>query len=54
MINKAEETYLERSEMRCWRRTLRVSWIEFRSNDSVRFNGIGEPRGLLRSVKEKI
>ena len=51
VINKAEERYLESFEMWWWRRTLRVSWTEFRTNDSV-LNGISEPRGLLRSIKE--
>jgi len=50
--NKAEERYLESFEMWCWRRLLRVSWTEFRINDSV-LNETGEPRGLLESIKER-
>jgi hypothetical protein len=51
-VNKAEERYLESFETWCWRRILRVGWTEFLTNDSV-LSEIGEPGGLLRSIKER-
>lgn len=52
VINKADERYLENFEMWFWRRLLRVSWTELRTNDSV-LNEICEPRELIRYIKER-
>jgi len=52
VINKAEGRYLESFAMWNWQRLLRISWMEFRTNDSV-LNEIGQPRGLLKSIKER-
>ena len=50
IINKAEQRSLESFEMWCWRRMLKVSWIEHRTNESI-LKEIDEGREILKSIR---
>ncbi|KAL4083943.1 hypothetical protein QTP88_029259 [Uroleucon formosanum] len=52
VLNKAEQKFLESFEMWCWRRMLRVSWVERRTNENV-LNEINETRKILSTIKER-
>ena len=51
-INKDMERKLEAFEVWCWRRIMRVSWMERRTNDSI-FEEIGKERELLRTIRRR-
>ena len=51
-INAAMEKRLEAFEMWCWRRMLRVSWTERRTNESI-LEEIGKQRELMRTIKKR-
>jgi hypothetical protein len=51
ILNKAERQILEGSEIWCWRRTLRTSWIEHRTNKSILIE-INERREILKTIKD--
>ena len=51
-INKDMERKLEAFEVWCWRRMMRVSWTERRTNDSI-FEEIGKERELLRTIRRR-
>ena len=51
-INKDMERKLEAFEVWCWRRMMRVSWTERRTNDSI-FEEIGRERELLRTIRKR-
>jgi len=48
ILNKAEQQTLESFEMWCWRRMLRVSWIEYRTNESI-LSEIHKGKEILKS-----
>ncbi|KAL4149828.1 hypothetical protein QTP88_003684 [Uroleucon formosanum] len=52
VLNKAEQKFLESFEMWCWRRMLRVSWVERRTNENV-LNEINETWKILSTIKER-
>ena len=51
-INKEMEKRLEAFEMWCWRRMLRISWTERRTNDSV-LEEIRKPRELMKIIRTR-
>ena len=51
-ISKDMERRLEAFEVWCWRRMMRVSWMERRTNVSI-FEEIGRERELLRSIRRR-
>ena len=51
-LNAAMEKRLEAFEMWCWRRMLRVSWVERRTNESI-FQEIGMRRELLITIRRR-
>ena len=53
-LRKQEEKMIQAFEMWLWRRVLRVSWTERRTNEWVRERvGVREEHGLLREVKRR-
>ena len=53
-LRKQEERMIEVFEMWLWRRVLRVSWTERRTNEWVRERvGVREEHGLLREVRRR-
>src|SRR5713101_5482365 len=52
-IKKREEERIRSFELWCWRRMLRVSWTEKRTNESI-VREIGEKMGLMNVVKQRI
>jgi len=50
ILNKAEQQTLESFEMWCWKRMLRVSWIEHRTNKSI-LSEIDEGREILKTIR---
>ena len=53
-LRKAEERMINVFEMWLWRRVLRVSWTQRRTNEWVRRKiGIAEEKGMLNHVKER-
>jgi len=52
VLNKAEKRTLESFEMWCWRRMLRVSWIEHRTNESI-LSEIDEGREILKTIRAR-
>ena len=51
-VSKAMEQRLEAVEMWCWRRMLRISWTERRSNTNI-LESIGSRRELLALVRKR-
>ena len=51
-IGKDMEKRLEAFEVWCWRRMMRVSWTERRTNESI-FEEIGKERELLRTIRRR-
>ena len=51
-MNRQMEKKIEAFEMWCWRRLLRISWIEIISNEEV-LRRFGGDRELLREDKSK-
>ena len=53
-IKKQEEKMINAFEMWLWRRILRVSWTERRTNEWVREKvGVSEQLGMLREVRRR-
>jgi len=52
VLNKMEQKFFESFEMWCWRRMLRISWTERRTNENV-LNEINETREILTTIKEE-
>ena len=52
-ISTVMEKRLEAFEMWCWRRMLRISWTERRTNESV-LQEIGKPRELLKTIRKQM
>ena len=51
-VNKEMECRLEAMEMWCWRRMMKISWTERRSNESV-LETIGGGRELLATIRKR-
>jgi len=52
VLNKAKQKFLDSFEIWCWRRMLRVSWTERRTNQNV-LNEINGTRKILNTIKER-
>jgi len=50
ILNKAEQRTLGSFEMWCWRRMLRVSWIEHRTNESI-LSEIDEGKEIFKTIR---
>ena len=51
-INKEMERRLEAFEMWCWRRMLRISWMERRTNDSI-LEELGKQREMIKTIRRR-
>ena len=51
-VNAAMEKRLEAFEIWCWRRMLRVSWVERKTNEST-LEETGKKRELLRMIRRR-
>ena len=51
-VSREMEERLEAMEMWCWRRMLRVSWVERRSNASI-LEAIGSGRELMAALRKR-
>jgi len=52
VLNKAKQRTLEIFEIWCWRRMLRVSWIEHRTNESI-LSEIDEGKEILKTIRAR-
>ena len=53
-VKKCDEKRIMAFELWCWRRVLRISWTEYKTNVSVRQKiGVPEQNGLLEQLKKR-
>ena len=53
-VKKCDEKWITAFELWCWRRVLRISWTEYKTNVWVRQKiGVPEQNGLLEQLKKR-
>ena len=51
-LRAADQKYLESFEMWCWRRTGKISWIDYVRNEEVLLR-VNEHRNILREIRKR-